>query len=105
MGNTTKKQRGNTDNLKPFKKGQSGNPNGRPKKEHCIADLLKVSGTDVLEDGRTKLQAIVDELYKKAQGGDLKAMEMIFDRIDGKPMQTTLTQTTELPIGFELEEI
>jgi len=33
---TTKKQRGNSGNLKPFKKGQSGNPKGRPP-----ADLSK----------------------------------------------------------------
>jgi len=99
------KQEENRNNKGQFKSGQSGNPVGRPKKENCINDLLRVKGSEVLEDGRTKLQAIIDELYEKAQGGDLKAMEMIFDRLEGKPAQKLETTVTELPIGFELEEI
>ena len=37
--------------------------------------------------GRTDLQAILLKLKTKAKGGDLKAIEMVLDRIYGKPMQ------------------
>ncbi|MAG59238.1 hypothetical protein CMO96_00390 [Candidatus Woesebacteria bacterium] len=99
------KQRGNRENLIPFKKGQSGNPKGRPKKENCISDLLKCKGEEIQADGRTRLQTIADKLYDKAQGGDLRAMEMIFDRLEGKPIQATITSFEELPDGFDIVDI
>lgn len=38
---TTEKQRGNTANLKPWPKGTSGNPAGRPRKADTLTSLLK----------------------------------------------------------------
>ena len=104
---TTDKQWNNSgaENLTPWKKGQSGNPNGRPRHDRCITDLLKLKGEEVESDGKTKLQAVIDRLYMKAQEGDLKAIDMIFDRQEGKAAQKLEVEDTTLPTGFDIEII
>lgn len=77
-----------SENLKtPWKKGQSGNPNGRPKKGEAMTDLLKFK----LETGKTKEQ-VVQRLIDIAMSEDLsiafQAIRYIFDRTDGKPVET-----------------
>ena len=99
------KQGGNRNNKGQFKSGQSGNPQGRPKKELSASDLIRAKGDNVLENGKTELQEVIDKLYEKAKGGDLRAIEMIFDRIEGKPIQATITSTKELPDGFNIVDI
>lgn len=83
-----------TDGLKPFKPGQSGNPNGRPKKLPEIDKLL----ADVLgEDGEnSEAKAILKALLTKAKKGDTRAAEILLDRAYGKPKQ---------PIAIEGEPI
>ena len=70
----------------PFKKGQSGNPNGRPPKGFSMAEVLR----RLLEEGKDAPTA--EEIAKKAiaaaKNGDMRAIEFIFDRIDGKPKQS-----------------
>jgi hypothetical protein len=81
---------------KPFKKGQSGNPKGRPKK---IPDLM-VLLANVLGDTKNDLTAaehILNALRKKALAGDVRAAEMLLDRAYGKPKQPT-ENTTDLNI-------
>ena len=73
-------------NSKPFKKGQSGNPNGRPKKLPELDKLL----ADVLgeeKDGRTAAEAILMALRAKAAKGDIRAAEVLLDRAWGKAKQ------------------
>ena len=70
-----------------FKKGQSGNPAGRPK---GLPDL-DVLITEVLgeeKDGITAAIAILKKWRQLATQGNLKAGEMLFDRAYGKPSQT-----------------
>lgn len=72
---------------KPFKKGKSGNPNGRPKKLPELDKLL----ADVLgeeKDGKTAAQAILMALRAKAAKGDVRAAELLLDRGWGKVAQT-----------------
>ena len=102
---TTVKQRKNSDNLTPWKKGQSGNPNGRPKKDRCISDILREQGLNIIDGKHTNLQLIVEKLYEKASGGDLKAIDMIFDRLEGKPAQKVEVEESILPTGFDIEII
>ena len=90
---------------KGFKKGQSGNPNGRPKKDRCISDILREQGLNVIDGKHTNLQLIVEKLYEKASGGDLKAIDMIFDRLEGKPAQKVEVEESILPTGFDIEII
>lgn len=74
-------------NNKPFKKGQSGNPNGRPRKLPELDKLL----ADVLgeeKDGVSAAEAILKALRLKASKGDVRAAEIILDRAYGKARQT-----------------
>lgn len=83
-------------NPKPFVKGKSGNPNGRPKKLPELDVLL----ADVLgeeKDGIEAAKAILMSLRKKAISGDVRASEVLLDRAYGKAKQvndTTLTVNT-----------
>lgn len=67
-----------------FKPGQSGNPNGRPKKLPEIDDLL----ADVLgdEDGN-EAKEILNALLKEAKKGNVRAAEVLLDRAYGKASQ------------------
>ena len=74
------------ENLQPFKKGQSGNPKGRPKKLPEIDKLL----ADVLgeeKDGVTAAEAILKKLRAMAASGNLRAAEILLDRGYGKAKQ------------------
>ena len=68
--NTTKKQRG-----KPFEKGKSGNPAGKPKgARHKITILA-----EKLLDKDAK--GVVEKCIELAREGDLSAIKLIMDRI------------------------
>ena len=78
---------------------------GRPKKGNCVSDLLRNKGEEFLDNGRTRLQEVVEILYTKAEKGDLKAIDMIFDRLEGKAAQKIEVEETTLPTGFDIEII
>lgn len=67
----------------PFKKGQSGNPAGRPPKGEAFADALRV-GLEEIRSGKTTRERIVRKAIDKALAGDLEAMKWIVERTDGK---------------------
>ncbi len=72
---------------KQFKKGVSGNPKGRPKKGYAIADIFNKIGNEIVEVGgvkMTKKEAIMRKAYAEASKGNLTALNLIFDRIEGK---------------------
>lgn len=64
-------------NLKPFKKGQSGNPKGAQRKLPALDKLL----SDIDE---SDFVAVINALFTKAKKGDVRAAEVIFDRSFGK---------------------
>ena len=69
-----------------WKKGQSGNPAGRPKKLPELRELLaNVLGDE--KDGKTAAEAILMALRAKATKGDVRAAELLLDRAYGKPKQ------------------
>jgi hypothetical protein len=83
------------ENIEPhkFKKGQTGNPNGRPKKLPELSKLM----ADILGDeknGLTTAERILKAIEAKALRGDIKAAEMLLDRGYGKPKQTQETNIT-----------
>ncbi len=78
----------NPQNIEPYKmkKGQTLNPNGRPKKLPELRELLaNVLGDE--KDGKTAAEAILMALRAKAAKGDVRAAELLLDRAYGKPKQ------------------
>jgi len=71
----------NTGNIKPWKKGQSGNPGGRPK----IAKEFKEKCREFMaEDGWDKLVNIATD---KKHRDHFRALELIMGYSYGKPKQ------------------
>ena len=69
-----------------FKKGQTGNPNGRPKKLPQLDKLMaEVMGEE--QNGMSAAKAILAKLRQKATAGDVRAAEILLDRAYGKAKQ------------------
>ena len=84
----------------PFKKGQSGNPKGRPISSKLFKDLLSLAVHERIDEKplrgvetgeKTKLRRIAEVLVQKAVDGDIRAIREVADRLDGKPHQSTDT--------------
>jgi hypothetical protein len=74
----------NPQNLKPFKKGQSGNPNGRPLKLPDLDQIMIKVLNEPGSNGLNKMERIFKKLADKAEAGDIRAIELIHDRAYGK---------------------
>ena len=96
------KNNGNTmagiDNLVHFEKGQSGNPNGRPKGVQNsktrllrLLELVQKRRNPITgeEEDFTVLELMDMQMISKALRGDQRAYEAVVDRLEGKPKQTT----------------
>jgi hypothetical protein len=70
-----------------WKKGQSGNPRGRPRRGLCLSDLLRKELDRTGPAGVAHKEALVSALVEAACEGDLRAIDMIFDRLEGRPAQ------------------
>jgi hypothetical protein len=86
------KQRNNNDmggrgKIEPrWKKGETGNPNGRPKKLPAL-DLIMANVMGQEKDGITAAEAIIMKLREQAAKGDIKAAQLLLDRAYGKSKQ------------------
>ncbi len=76
-----------------WEKGQSGNPNGRPRGQ-ALSTILKtlLDGTTTIdEEGKkkkiTRNEQIALSLLKEASNGNVQAIKEIFDRTEGKAQQ------------------
>lgn len=90
-----------------FKKGASGNPNGRPTGSRNLSTILKAmleEDVEVVIDGnkerRQFQEVIIRKLLKKANDGDIRAIIEIFDRVEGKSKET-ISQETEMTINVK----
>lgn len=73
-----------------WKKGESGNPKGRPKKEDTLISLLKESMAEKkVRTGKkkTRAQILCEKLFEEAEKGDMQAIKLIFEYVAGRPNQ------------------
>ena len=104
--------RGDVERIKNYqwKKGQSGNPKGRPKKLPDLKELL-ISVLGDVKDGKSAMEVVLMAIRAKALKGDTRAAELLLDRAYGKPKQETDVMTTftqvimPLPPAEEVLEI
>ena len=78
-------------NNKPFEKGQTGNPNGRPRKIPAIDTILaNVLGEERDINGETisAAEAVLKSLLKQAMKGNVQAAKLLLERGYGLPKQT-----------------
>ena len=76
-------------------KGQSGNPNGRPKKLPQIDVLLAEVLGEENKDGITAADMLLRKLRAMAAQGNIRAIELLLDRAYGKAKQTVDMEVTQ----------
>ena len=77
-----------------WKKGESGNPNGR---RNAYTDLIKqFSFTKTGEKERREV--VVSKLFQLAERGDLRAIQFIVERLEGKALDRQERTTKSEPI-------
>lgn len=95
-----------------FKKGQSGNPKGRPKKAPGLDQIL----ADVLSEvkgGKNTAEKIISRLALQAVKGNIRAAEVLLERAYGKVKQqievdevTTIidVKAKKRPVGLKKDD-
>jgi hypothetical protein len=94
------KQRNNSGKRgRPFPKGESGNPKGRPPKGESLTDVLKAV---VEKKGK---EAVAEKLWDLALGKGRRrsyfpALKYLIDRLDGEPVKSIQAagENVDLPV-------
>lgn len=97
----------NEENLIPYQKGQSGNPNGRPKGSKNRSTIAK-KWLQVIQQAENPLTLESEELsqedlitlalLKKAANGDVNAYKALMDSGYGSPVQQVEQTILEQPL-------
>lgn len=76
----------NLQNLKPWPKGKSGNPAGRPRNTELTTAFRELLGKPYPQDqsGRTYAEVIAHAMVLKACRGDVRAAKEIRIRTEGR---------------------
>jgi hypothetical protein len=89
----------NNGNLRPFKKGQSGNPRGRPKVDFTIQELARAHCPKAINH----LAAILEN-PKSSPAAQVSAAIALLDRGYGKPPQFTTGDEMALKRAIEMTD-
>jgi hypothetical protein len=91
-----------------WKKGQSGNPNGRPKSGFALNEYItELANIPVGRSKKTMLESVVSKVYEEALNGNMTAVNFLADRILGKANQSiAVRDATDEPIKvFDFNEV
>ena len=77
-----------------WKKGESGNPNGR---RNAYTDLIKDYSFTKVND-KERREIVVSKLFQLAERGDLRAIQFIVERLEGKALERQERVTKSEPI-------
>lgn len=94
-----------------FKRGQSGNPRGRPKKTRNLTTLVRKvldETVDATIEGKRKridrLEAMIRVLINNAMKGDTRAIKQVADLLDRKEANDSHPYVVLAPPSVTLEE-
>ena len=82
-----------------FKPGKSANPGGRPKRDESVSYLVKKFLKSRIIDPKTgkkvsKKQVFVERVFALAMSGDVQAIKLIWNYVDGMPTQQLKVEQT-----------
>lgn len=85
----------NIETLIPFKKGQSGNPKGRPKGAMSFTNKVKEAINQIAKGNKKpESKLIIEAMLKKAKAGDPQILKLIWNYLDGLPTQRIEAEIT-----------
>lgn len=84
-----------------FKQGVSGNSKGRPKKGYSITEMMREMMSNEPDTKEELARAVLD----KAIAGDISAIKLIWNYMDGSPQQTVETKTTDIEARNDTKRI
>lgn len=87
----------NPQNLKPWPKGASGNPAGRPRRDKLTAAVLELLPKPYPQDkdGRTYAEVIAAAMVRQACRGNVAAAKEITLRTEGRPTRWVVPEPDE----------
>jgi hypothetical protein len=89
----------------PFKRGNIAALGADHSTPRIVRQALISELNCAAKDGMTPLRRIVRKLLEAAEDGDMKAIELIFDRVDGRPSQEAHSEPAAPPLALTEKEL